>query len=555
MTRGKPLTSPPQEATQARQIGLDHAILLVGLVCAAAVWIPGGASDPERFAVPKESVLHLSVLVAICAAMVRRVVIEYDAIDVLVFLFASLGWLSVGLVAQNPWAGIRAAAVSMSGALVFYMTRRLAPSAKMTVAFAVIAIGTGIAIWVLAEAHGLIPPTSLTSRAPGGPLGNRSRAAHLLAIILPVGLAVASTAHDRLGSVLVVGGTAAMAAAIVITRSRAGWLAAALASTTVLVIQLWASSARTRRLTLRAYAALAIGCAFAILLPPNLNWRSASPYRDTLAHLVDVRSGSGEVRVRQSATTFEMAKANPILGVGPGNWQLAYGRYARPDDPSYTPWLAVPTNRLPQGDWFGILAERGAIAFALLLMIGTGIIARAWVTLKADSDHARPIATGGLGAVGATLIVGSGDPVVLTGLGIYVVALVTATLLPRSTPRQVASNVTRGLFIFAACCMSTLALAYSGRQVWSTTLLRNSPPSILALTRAARIDPGDYLSRVQLAHLWELLRRCDLALPYAREAAQLFPTAVAPAIIVTRCKHESEETSRPPRASRPVAVP
>lgn len=534
---------------------LDHVILLAGLLCAAFVWIPGTASDPERFAVPKEAVLHLSVLVAYCSWMERADAIEYDVIDALLFVFVLLGWLSASFIADNAWAAIRAAAISTSGALVFYIARRLALSARMMVAMAVIAIGAGIAMWVLLEAYGVIPVTSLRSRAPGGPLGNRSRVAHVLAIILPVALAFASTPRNRLRAVLTLGGTALMAAAIMITRSRAGWLAAGAASTIVLAIHFRVISDAPGRVIGWAAGALMMGCAFAVMLPPNLNWRSTNPYRDTFSHLLDVRSGSGHVRLRQNSTTLAMVKDNPILGVGPGNWQLMYGRYASPGDPSYDPKLPVPTNRLPHGDWLGILAERGAIAFSLMVVAGIVFLRRGWLAAKSGPKDGRLIAIGGLGALGAVLIVGVGDPLVLTGLGTYVVALSFATLLPASMPGRVTNNITRGLLVGAICSMSAVALVYSARQTWSAAILRNSPPSMLALTRAARIDPGDYLSRVQLAHLWRLHGRCDLALWYSREAADLFPIALAPAMIAAGCKRQWDETARPPRAARPIAAP
>lgn len=521
-----------------QRVGLEHAVLLAGFACAVIVWIPGSASDPERFAVPKEAVLHLSVVLAICGGAARGIPLEYDRTDVLVFLFVVFGWLSVFAVAQNPWAASRGAAISTSGALVFYLTRRVYPPATAIVSLAIAVVGMGVAIWILAEAYRLIPPISLPARAPGGPFGNRSRAAHLLAIILPVALACASTGYSsRLRSALITSGTVAIAAALVITRSRAAWIAAVVGLTILLLMQLRRRSGFLSVGTLIGYGALTIGCVFALLLPPPLNWRSQSPYRDTVYRLLDVKSGSGRVRLRQNATTFEMVKDNLMLGVGPGNWQVTYGRYAQPGDPSYEPWRPIPTNRLPHGDWLGILAERGAVAFCLLLAIGGIIIRRGW-SAASKAGEGRPVAAAGLSALGAVLIAGAGDPVLLTAPGVYLVSLITAVTLPRATQRRVSGEAMRAIVVAAGLFAAGLTLAYSVRQTWATVLLRTSSPTIPVLARAARSDPGDYLSRVHLAHFWSLKGRCDFALWYSREASELFPTAMTPRLIAARCARD-----------------
>ena len=72
---------------------------------------------------------------------------------------------------------------------------------------------------------------------------------------------------------------------------------------------------------------------FALVLPNQLNWRSESPYLDSLAGVANYKEGSGRGRLIQYGNTLEMALDHPVLGVGPGNWPVHYPTYMSPGDP------------------------------------------------------------------------------------------------------------------------------------------------------------------------------------------------------------------------------
>src|SRR5262249_56191534 len=82
----------------------------------------------------------------------------------------------------------------------------------------------------LAQAYGLVT-TNLASmsRAPGGTFGNRNFMAHLVAIGLPVLLYLALEARSQARFVLGGAGACLAVAALVLSRSRAAWLAAGVA--------------------------------------------------------------------------------------------------------------------------------------------------------------------------------------------------------------------------------------------------------------------------------------------------------------------------------------
>ena len=75
--------------------------------------------------------------------------------------------------------------------------------------------------------------------------------------------------------------------------------------------------------------------AFALILPNRLNWRSDSPYLESLTGVANYKEGSGRGRLIQWNNTLAMAAHHPLLGVGPGNWPVFYPRYMSKDDPSF----------------------------------------------------------------------------------------------------------------------------------------------------------------------------------------------------------------------------
>jgi len=265
-------------------------------------------------------------------------------------VFGGLAVLELVSCAQsaNGWLAFRSATLFLAGAAVFLVARS-GDGAGVVVALGVVA---GSA---LLEALG--PLTGLSQ--PGHVLGERSLAAEVLLIGAP--LLATLAVRDRRAGAWVVGCVAA--AVCVLTRTRGVWLTAIPLVAFGLVL-----AGRTPELRKRAGVfalAVAVSVAVAPWLSRSLAWSSVHPYRDTLVQLVDADSASGAGRLVQYDTTARMWLAHPMFGVGPGNWAGQCLSFARAGDPTVNTgyW---PTNRVPNSDLLGTLAERGALSFLVL---------------------------------------------------------------------------------------------------------------------------------------------------------------------------------------------
>jgi hypothetical protein len=402
----------------------------------------------------------------------------------------------------------------------------------------------------------------MPNRAPGGVLGHRNSAAHLMVLATPV-LALLAVRAQRRRELLPVCAALAMAVAVVVlSRSRGAWLAAMVTGASVLAAAVRAVGWRTlatRRAGLVLGAAL-FGALAAAALPNRLDWREDGG--ETLRHLADYESGSGHGRVVQYLQTLKMVGDHPLLGVGPGRWTLTYPQYAIAGDPSFDPAALVPTNRLPQSDWTGLAAERGLPALLLLVLAGLAMARRCTRALRGDMARAstkRPTDGGrapGLAALGvlvAAAVLGTFDPILLQPLPSFFILLVLGALVPSGPPRVQVSlrPALRPALAGLLLLLAAAPLAVSTRQIWAATLLvRGRGPE--ALARAVRANPGDYRLQAMLAGHLVSQRRCDLALPHIRAAQLLFPTAPAPRSLRQACRRSVPDAA--PEAGEPATL-
>jgi len=153
------------------------------------------------------------------------------------------------------------------------------------------------------------------------------------------------------------------------------------AGAAVLAYGYWRARGRAQKpetaLRLRALLlAAALGVLAALLLPNTLEWKSDSPYLDTVTGVVNYQKGSGHGRLVQYGRTLGIAAAHPLLGVGPGNWTLVYPKSVDGFDPSIDYYYGLTINPWPSSDWMAIASERGFPALAaILLALGTALFA------------------------------------------------------------------------------------------------------------------------------------------------------------------------------------
>lgn len=518
-------------------------ILQVGVVAVVLAAAPYPLFDLERHTVPKELVAELVGFGAAGCCLVRARRLDLTLADALLAAFLALS-LAAALLAQNHWLAFRAFGLSLSGALIFWSARAVSRAglggALVTTLAAAVVIG---AITALLQAYGVELAIMAERRAPGGTFGNRNFMAHFMALGAPVLALAGIEARRRRALVVWQVGAVLVTAALVLSRSRAAWLALVLALGLFVVEGLWAGRLWQNRIARGRVVALvgaaAVGAALALALPNMLEWRSDSPYLDSLRDIADYREGSGRGRLVQYQNTVRMAIDHPILGVGPGNWPVAYPKYTFPGDPAFDPTDFIPTNPWPSSDWVALLAERGPLALLLVLLTGAALgvgALRRWRQGLTTSE--------GLEALGALLTlvvlacVSAFDAVLLLPAPTVFAATLLGALSrpPKRTVLTVdLSERRRARLAGVVALVGTLLVVRTVSQLGAMAVFssREKPGT---LEWAARLDPGSYRIQMLLGYAWRNRGRCDLARPHAEAARALFPNHPAPRQLLAACR-------------------
>jgi O-antigen ligase len=525
-------------AATSRVAALVIQVAAFGIVLAA---LPYPIFELDRYTFPKELVLTAAALAAslVCLSSARRLTVFM--VDALLTGFLGLSCLSA-LFASNGWLAFRAVGVSLAGAALFWCGRMVARAGRREALLVGLAAAIVLgALTGLAQAYGLVT-TNLASmaRAPGGTFGNRNFMAHLVAIGLPVLLYLALEARTQSRFVLGATGAALAAAALVLSRSRAGWLGAGVAGAFLIVEGLWRGRLwgddRLRRRALQLAGVAAAGVLLAVALPNRLNWRSDSPYLESLTGVANYREGSGAGRLIQYRNTLAMAERHPVLGVGPGNWPVYYPLFKSPGDPSFDAEDIIPTNPWPSSDWMAMASERGFVALALLLLTGATLALGAWARVRRGERHLPAITDLAIVAtLLAILVVGAFDAVLLlpvpTLFGWTIVGALASSARPiREIP--LTSRSRRHLMIGVAV-VGALFVGRAATQTIAMSVFDGGERK--AMERAAAFDPGSYRIRMLLGRAWARAGRCDRAVPHATAAHDLFPNHPAPAQLLRAC--------------------
>ena len=304
---------------------------------------------------------------------------------------------------------------------------------------------------------------------------------------MPILLLAAERARRTSGYLLASIGVAIVSASLVLTRSRAAWLATAAMLLVLIVV------APSKRLA-GVFIFAAAGVAAALLIPNALRWNSENPYLDSVRGMMN-----GRGRLTQYERSLIMAAKHPLLGVGAGNWAVAYPReVGRRDDPSLSDSdHGMTTNPWPSSDWIACVSERGFLALIVLVMIF--II----LALKRADDPPRTAAL--LGVLVAVAIAGAFDAVLLLALPTLLVWSSLGALAPSTESSRVPTIVV--LLVIAVSLGGAIrsAAQLTSMEIYSTRNDRRS------LEWASRIDPGNFRLQLRLGH--------------TRAARELFPTS------------------------------
>jgi O-antigen ligase len=505
-------------------------LLQVGAIVVVFAASPTRAFDLDRFLVPKEFVLHLTAFVAALFAFrsVRRSSATWIDLALGIYLIVS----AVSAVfATNPWLAARAVALTASALLVYWIARSLRADGLERALVNTIALAVVLAaITSLMQAYGLELTIFSPNRAPGGTLGNRNFVAHAAAFGLPLIVLGGMRALRTIGLFLSASGLTIVIAVLVLTRSRAAWLAAAAACAIIAAAILMTGALRREPRVWRRAALLIVfagaGAVAALLIPNTLRWRSENPYLDSVNDIANYEEGSGRGRLIQYDRTLRMAAAHPIFGVGPGNWPVEYPAFAARRDPSmdrsaggvtYNPW--------PSSDWVAFISERGFIASAVLILAIVGIAAinlQRWWTAQTPEEGLEAAAL--LATLAAAVIAGLFDAVLLLALPAQLVWTSLGALSP--LPAKESMMKVRTIIFAIALVISAAGALRSVSQIVAMEIFATTSDRALLAT-AAKVDPGNYRLHLRLARMGDGDSRrehgCAAAalLPHAHEAERL----------------------------------
>lgn len=517
-------------------------VIQVGAILVALAAATFKLYELDRFFVPKELVLHATALLAGLALVRTFRRATFTKADRLLIAFLLLSALSA-LFATNVWLAGRALAISASGVVLFWCGRALRDAGLARPLLSAVALGVVVAaITALLQTYGLRTDFFSINRAPGGTLGNRNFVAHMAAFGLPVVLLAALGARSLRGYLLGALGCTLVVASLVLTRSRAGWLALGCVLVVLVGAMIVARALRTSgRTWLRLLGVIALtgaGVFGAIYTPNTLRWRSDNPYLESIRGVANYREGSGAGRLVQYRQSLRMTLSNPLLGVGPGNWAVEYPDFAARRDPSLdrsTP--GTTSNPWPSSDWISFIAERGPIAAVILGLAFLAIILSGVRQLRgAESVEEGLGAMALLGTLMAAGVAGAFDAVLLLALPtLFVWVTLGALWQPEPltgtaavvAPRR---NRTGALALALAALVAGAGMVRSAAQLVSIGMATKAE-SRSALTLAARIDPANYRLRLRLARMTRGDTRCEHALA----ARSLYPNASAARSLARRC--------------------
>jgi putative inorganic carbon (hco3(-)) transporter len=507
----------PRNITCAiRSFRLVSWLLGAGMIICVLAIIPSQATGICLCNAPKELVLELVGLGSIALLALYCSRIRVDLVDLFLALFLIFSIISGGFAAPDRWEALRAVGISVAGVAIFWSSRVMAKSGRRRQLLDLAALAVVLlAATVILDALGFNCGLSVTR--PAGTLGDRNSAAHFLALGIPLLFLQAFETGSARRHRLALASLVFVGAALLLTRSRAAWLAV-LSGTLLIVILLGLTPRRfhpsltTTRL-MRAMAALVAGLILGLCIPTQLRWKAAHPYMESFENLTESNTGSGRARLNQYHDSLLMLIGHKMLGVGPGNWKILYKASAgelTKHDPQHSSFPYQQTaertiwylpNRL-NSDWIAFAVERGLPAVTFLLAalatfaIWSGISwSRLNIAVPGSDPSPRPIVL--LTLVAVIVIVGSFDAVLQLPAPTYLAFLMLGALAPTRKPlfSISLSRTPRLLGAAASILLAGVLAIFTFNEIYVSYLIARSPNNLSAAYRIS-LDKRWFLTEV-----------------------------------------------------------
>lgn len=533
-------------------------ILCVAITVACFAFVPKRGGDPTTFALVKEAGVAVAALTLALISPSRAV----GAV-----LLGALALIGTWTAGGNVWLGARPITLLVSLAILARGSVALGEETDRVLEVAGVA-AVCVASLVCLQSAGLLPDPAHPGVRPGALVGNRNAAAHIALLALPLGWRLLGRGRWP-ANAPGFAGVALATAAIAISRSRTTWLASVVVLATLLTTDLTVRppAARERRRAALYLAAVVAGVLLASAIVDRMSWTSDGPWRDTVRRLADLHTGSGYGRLRQALTDADIIAGAPWLGVGAGNWQRVYPRYARVDDPSVEWGAIIPVDRIAQSDWLALAVEFGLPAtlagvllwtFAVKRCIAMGREARRprgrRAPFLADNDPALRVddSVACLAILLSTGVAALGDPVMQTA-SIAVPTVISGACLwslasggarnRRSVTVRNRRGVASSIPTRIATCVATAAAAALALGRLTALLSIGANPSVASFERAAEFDPANARFQVRAALLHVEGNRCDLAIPRLERGLRLMPSTPAALSAYSACVGDGDGDS------------
>lgn len=202
-----------------------------------------------------------------------------------------------------------------------------------------------------------------------GPLGDPNYFAQILLVLVPMALFLGWREPNRRWRVLALAAGGVILVASVLTYSRGG----ALALGVVLLLSVLVNGINVRMLG----GGLALLLAAGFLLPQDFTERLATVVEIVPGQEDEVlqRDSSFEERLLLGGVAWEMFRAQPLLGVGAGNYTVHFDDYVHQVGSTARDYGGADEMRYPHNLYLELGAEGGIVALTTFLLVMGGILA------------------------------------------------------------------------------------------------------------------------------------------------------------------------------------
>jgi O-antigen ligase len=368
-----------------------------------------------------------------------------------------------------------------------------AAGARRRVFEAITVASAAVAAIGLLQHMGMLPLSIPVISTPGSTFGNRNPAGEVMAMALPFGVVAAAKAPDRESRAALVVSVVLELLFLGATRARGAWIGAACG----LGALAWFARARLSRAGVASAIAAIVAAGVAASVPGRFSARDAGDAKryagvvDVLQESLDTHSTALRTRLGLWRRTVAMSAEHPLLGVGPGNWPVAFPRYAEPGAMRDGVLTASRAPRQAHDDPLERLAEAGIPGLLALGLLSASTAMAARRRLAAGDDDARSSAAAAAASLVALAAIGFTSfplemPATIALAGIALGFLAGEVRSPAAGSTRVAG--TGAAFLrFVAVAGAMLLLACAG--VRAERRIRGSRWLGVA-ERALRADPG-----------------------------------------------------------------